>query len=745
MPRKTLTTLTLVIFIFLLCLLLLHSVGAQRRKPPVDPREPFPGPTPSTPNNCCGTKPPLKQIPNYSTSTYSSFTGQIAVATNSNDSAGVNSAAVVIWDLTNQATAPVGTQWDSSDTPPTNFYTHPDWSRAKIGEVFGLILDRSGNIYVATTRVYGTTYIGSNTIGPGSPGKGDIYKLDANTGSATRFVQTINANTYTSGNKIPNTGPGIGNIHYSCDYDKFYVTNFEDGMIYRIGPGSSGTILSRWDHGAHLPSAMPVAAQAPAINDTDNVGPNPAAPYTQRGRRPWAVQVYNGRLYYSVWWTNSSQPTGHANEIWSIGLDNAGDFVGQPVREVVLPNLLGQNFSNPVADISFSASGKMLLAERTMNGDANPWPPHQSRLLEYVWNGSSWQPSTSTFSLGASANNCAGGCDYDYGLGGRVWGTGDILDPNSGVYGLNGAPASGGMMANSILIDLDNNTASQDKRYIGDVEIPCYQCVAPAAPVIKPPDPACAANGQYCVTQVPGVTYTWNVTGGTPTTGTGSCINITWGSTSPKAVTVTATNAGGCKSTTTLELHDCTPPIDPCCPPWNQTIMSDMLSWDTPGSINAPYALHFVPTALFNSQMQAYINYLHLSNSAINAITVDWRLHDQGTGATCGFPPYGTQIGPTAYTTWTQGGSGNPAFTNPGFFNLPTTYPMVKGRWYLIHTGIYLENGQHFFPETCSNIDLCVRWQVTPSARGGNQPQILEVSDGKKIIRRIPMSKTPNR
>jgi hypothetical protein len=163
--------------------------------------------------------------------------------------------------------------------------------------------------------------------------------------------------------------------------------------------------------------------------------------------------------------------------------------------------------------------------------------------------------------------------------------------------------------------------------------------------------------------------------------------------------------------------------------------MSDMLIPVFSGGANAPYTLHFVPTAAFNSQMQGYINYLHLMNVAINAITIDWRLHDQGPGpCTNCTPPYGTQIGPTVWTTWTQGGGGTPNFTNPGFFNLPSTYPMIKGHCYMIHTGIYLEGGQHFFPESCNNTEVCVSWQVMP---GPKQHPALEIRAGKKVIKRI--------
>ncbi|MGH9427234.1 MAG: hypothetical protein ACRD2L_13130, partial [Terriglobia bacterium] len=151
-------------------------------------------------------------------------------------------------------------------------------------------------------------------------------------------------------------------------------------------------------------------------------------------------------------------------------------------------------------------------------------------------------------------------------------------------------------------------------------------------------------------------------------------------------------------------------PIDPCCPPWNKDLLKDMLFYQGQGSISAPYTLKFQPTTVFKNQMQAYINYLHALNPAMSAITIDWRLSDQGANATPN-PPYGPQIGSTVWTTWNWNttGIGAPVFTNPGFFS---GFPMQVGTWYMVHTGIYLENGQKFFPDKCAVNEILVRLQV---------------------------------
>jgi len=179
--------------------------------------------------------------------------------------------------------------------------------------------------------------------------------------------------------------------------------------------------------------------------------------------------------------------------------------------------------------------------------------------------------------------------------------------------------------------------------------------------------------------------------------------------------------------------------VDPCCPPWNQNLLKDMMFYQGSGSISAPYTLAFQPTTAFKNQMQIYINYLHALNPAMTAIA--WRLHDEGTG-NLPFTYWGTQIPPTAYVSWTWNttGIGNPVLSPAtGFFTQPAypAFPMQVGTWYAVQTGIYLENGQHFFPDKCAENTIYVRVQVLAAkARGA---QVLEISDGKRVIKTVPI------
>ena len=64
---------------------------------------------------------------------------------------------------------------------------------------------------------------------------------------------------------------------------------------------------------------------------------------------------------------------------------------------------------------------------------------------------------------------------------------------------------------------------------------------------------------------------------------------------------------------------------------------------------------------------------------------------------------------------------------------------MTVGTWYMVHTGIYLENGKKFFPASCGNVEIFVRIQVMNGMKvaGAEAPATLEFSDGKKVIQSI--------
>ena len=188
------------------------------------------------------------------------------------------------------------------------------------------------------------------------------------------------------------------------------------------------------------------------------------------------------------------------------------------------------------------------------------------------------------------------------------------------------------------------------------------------------------------------------------------------------------------------------PAFNPCCPPINPNVVAESLVYKGSGSISAPYTLKLTTTA-FNYQMQAYINYVNTVNPAINKIIVAWGLYDQGTGPVpMTFPASmgGTSPGNNGpilemnWTTWTAGGSGNPAITGiANFFGTPTgplanQFPMKINNWYRFQTGAFFNNNLKFFDKECAESEIFVRIQVLGMAKGVNP--VLEISNRKGEI-----------
>lgn len=384
--------------------------------------------------------------------------GQVIMATQwrLDDTEGVINA----YDLAGQGSAPLGSNW------ATGIFHHPDWVRSKMGQLFGVALDNAGNVYTAHTAVYWDDQIGS--IG-GNPGQ--VYKIDTFTGAVSVFASLPNVSDpviAASAAGVDESYPGLGNLCFDVDRQVLYVSNFEDGRIYRVS--GAGVCLSTWDHATGI-----VGSCAPEPGD----GPGAA----RLGERVWAVQNLNDRLYYSLWIEDAGQQNASAaNQIWSIQIDGAGEFIaGTEQLELNVPPHSG-NYSNPVSDIAFNERGNMMLAERSMSTNTSTGQfstgAHQSRALEYACQGDGWSPSGNTFDVsGLTTHDAAGGCDYSYAPApdDRVWFTADamILSGSTALYGLQGVPQSGGDVTNSILIDMDGETTLQDKTLIGSLEVSC--------------------------------------------------------------------------------------------------------------------------------------------------------------------------------------------------------------------------------------------------------------------------------
>jgi hypothetical protein len=184
----------------------------------------------------------------------------------------------------------------------------------------------------------------------------------------------------------------------------------------------------------------------------------------------------------------------------------------------------------------------------------------------------------------------------------------------------------------------------------------------------------------------------------------------------------------------------CAPPavVDPCCPPWTAQRLEDMLFYRGSGGIAAPYTLQFEPTNELKAQIQAYIDYPNALDPGITQITIQFRLHDAGAGAT---PLSGAQVGSSHYVTWGAGGNGEPTNGAVDFFSLGPESMQVN-HWYRVHTGIYIDNpGKQFFPQKCANNDVDVRIQVQPvAAREGAGRAVLQLRTADGHILEKPLS-----
>ncbi|MBT5657036.1 MAG: hypothetical protein HOI89_04580 [Phycisphaerae bacterium] len=383
--------------------------------------------------------------PRYQDPDYTIFgNGDIAVQTASPSIIGGN--VVTVFDLSGVATAPLDS-WFA-----LNRYTHPTWNQDNLGSIFGLALDGDGNIYVSATKTWSSDQMGVS-------GWGAVYKLDTYSGAISTFALLPNAQD-----------ASLGSITYDCDHNQFFVTNFGDGKIYRLD--MSGAIIDSYDHG------MPW---------------NGSGGWAALRDRPWAVEAHDGRLYYSLWNEDTvNYSSGDFNEIWSIELDAAGGFVlGTDVSEIILPGFYQTQYSAPVADMRFSKTGSLLLAERSMQGDSY-LGAHQSRLLEYECVAGNWVPSSNIYEAGGPSypNSSTGGVDATFD---HTWCGADAmhLSTNDRMYGIQGLPTTGGTAADSVLIDYQDNLTIGDKTMLGDVVVASSHTPDVVCPTVQVLDVDC--------------------------------------------------------------------------------------------------------------------------------------------------------------------------------------------------------------------------------------------------------------
>ncbi|MEM9681285.1 MAG: HYR domain-containing protein, partial [Bacteroidota bacterium] len=271
-----------------------------------------------------------------------------------------NAPVLGIVDIRDQSNALRGAVWEEQSgsniyhpTPSNESDPSKHWTYKNMGLVFGLAIDGEDNIYTTATTVYGCSFNESGDSPFGPAGAAGIYKVTPDD-VVHQFITT--GPFVSGGTQIPNNGSGLGNICYDKDHNQLFVTNFHDGMIYRIDLETE-TIMDRFD---------------PFTGDESRSDDNPD--FIALGERVWGIGYYKNRVYFGRWIEDRGRPMLESfNEVWSTTINSStgnfeavctnGTCSGTDIREFNLPDQIdiqGEvfNYSNPVSDISFSASGK---------------------------------------------------------------------------------------------------------------------------------------------------------------------------------------------------------------------------------------------------------------------------------------------------------------------------------------------------------------------------------------------------
>jgi SdrD B-like domain/Malectin domain/Putative Ig domain len=246
---------------------------------------------------------------------------------------------------------------------PSAFH-HPDWIHSKMGNIFGLAMDCDCNIYVTAigqTPPVGTyqgipgfgSLAGFDPAAPTSTASvqagGAIYKIDAHSGVPTLLTKL--PQQLMSPAQDGNNAPGLGQVAYDHMHRQLFVSNLEDGKIYRLS--LAGSTLQVYD---------------PGTADDGSAG---RAPLTEI---VWALSVNKAadRLFFSI----------NRNDVHHVTLDATGAITGTSTNlnlGIAQPSV----HSNFLTDIAFNqANTQVILAQRTVNSIFNAYN-HSSASFIY--------------------------------------------------------------------------------------------------------------------------------------------------------------------------------------------------------------------------------------------------------------------------------------------------------------------------------------------------------------------------
>ena len=397
----------------------------------------------------------------------------------------------------------------------------------EIGQVFAIGLGETPtsesdtpDLYLGATSAFGLQIVLPDSDGDGRPerlktgdpkaawmlgqfgsekggGPGSVWKVDGKTGGVSLFAT------------IPdNSGPGLGDIVFDPATQQLFVSNLDDGLIYRVD--SSGAVVDTFDHGQ---TGRAVAGLTPVTDDAataDIKSPSfdsekPASwGFTQEARRVWGLGLRSGRLYYAV---------AEGPSIWSVPVNLDGTFGDDPRREI---EISGTPAGHPISDIAFDKADHMYIAQRGGIEGSYDYSVFAEPKQSVVWRfkreipddaqtAGIWVPAPDEYAIGFPADyrNSSGGIALGYGYksgavrpgvcDGFLWTTGDALRDNpqyaaklsaggpANIHGLQGNDRSLTRPDNeppfaSYFIDYDGKFDDPNEQgHAGDVEIwqPC--------------------------------------------------------------------------------------------------------------------------------------------------------------------------------------------------------------------------------------------------------------------------------
>ncbi len=328
-----------------------------------------------------------------------------------------------------------------------------------IGQVFAIAVDNAERpaVYLGATSLFGLYRTPDNSgwdpaMWGRNGGPGTIYRLHPDNGYQPEAFTDIR------NGQRENSGPGLGDIALDPISGLLFVSDLETGLIHSVDL-KSGDMVDTYDHGiegraeflnpeTELPESLePVPWKIPgpgpgicgAELNPDSARRFMADPacwrYASFQRRVFALGVRfdaenrETRLYYSIWassaFGNPKWDAGNSesrNSIWSIALDTAGRFDLSDIRrEIVMPafymarddrDRFGE--SQPVASITFTWDGAMLVAERGVplgfdpNGEESPLVAQGSaRVLKFALEDGQWVAATGVAATGPATGVAA--------------------------------------------------------------------------------------------------------------------------------------------------------------------------------------------------------------------------------------------------------------------------------------------------------------------------------------------------